>query len=43
MQNYGVSYIGLLWGITLGDWLTKMIKGKGLLVSMYRGKLGYRS
>ncbi|PIL35059.1 hypothetical protein GSI_02846 [Ganoderma sinense ZZ0214-1] len=36
----GSGYIGLLWGIVLGDWLTKTIKGKDLMIGMARGARG---
>ncbi|KIL56785.1 hypothetical protein M378DRAFT_133689 [Amanita muscaria Koide BX008] len=39
-KNAGVSYIGLLWGIVLGDWFSRMIKSKTLLVDMIRSSLG---
>ncbi|KAM6497368.1 FAD/NAD(P)-binding domain containing protein [Amanita muscaria] len=39
-KNAGVSYIGLLWGIVLGDWFSRMIKSKGLLVDIIRSSLG---
>ncbi|KAJ6575311.1 FAD/NAD(P)-binding domain-containing protein [Mycena capillaripes] len=37
----GKAYIGILWGITLGAWFTRMVKSKTLLVSMSRGSMGY--
>jgi len=40
-KNGGKAYIGMLWGITLGDWFARMVKSKTLLVSMTRGAMGY--
>lgn len=37
----GAGYLGFLWGITLGGWLTSLIKGKTLLLPMVRDKLHY--
>jgi len=37
----GVAYIGILWGILLGDWFAAMIKSKNLLVSPMRAQAGY--
>ncbi|TFK21470.1 FAD/NAD(P)-binding domain-containing protein [Coprinopsis marcescibilis] len=39
-RSAGVSYVGILWGIILGDWFTSFIKGKGLLIDMTRSHLG---
>jgi len=36
----GASYFDVLWGITLGDFFTRLVKGGDLLVSMYRKKFG---
>ncbi|KAM5540768.1 hypothetical protein V8D89_005412 [Ganoderma adspersum] len=36
----GSGYFGLLWGIIVGDWLTKTIKGKDLMIGMARGARG---
>lgn len=30
----GVGYIPLLWGITLGDFFTRLLKGKNLFADM---------
>ncbi|TCD68495.1 hypothetical protein EIP91_010670 [Steccherinum ochraceum] len=35
----GATYFGYLWGIVLGQWITKMIKGP-LFINLYRKKLG---
>ncbi|KAJ7161388.1 FAD/NAD(P)-binding domain-containing protein [Mycena crocata] len=40
-KNGGRAYLGILWGITLGDWFARMIKSKTLLVPMSRSKMGY--
>ncbi len=40
MQQQGVAFMGILWGITLGNWFTSLVKGKGLLVSMTRKAYG---
>ncbi|KAJ7022050.1 hypothetical protein C8F04DRAFT_1139253 [Mycena alexandri] len=37
----GRSYIALLWGFVLGDWFTRLIKAKTLLVPKARGFMGY--
>lgn len=41
LQQYGAGYLDLLWGIVIGNWITKLLKGKGLLVSMSRSNLGH--
>jgi len=40
-RNGGKGYLGILWGITLGDWFARLAKSKTLLVSMTRGGMGY--
>ncbi len=40
-QQYGAGYFNFLWGITIGNWLTSIIKGRSLLTPMFRGQLGY--
>ncbi|KAH8103898.1 hypothetical protein BXZ70DRAFT_670573 [Cristinia sonorae] len=40
-RNGGGSYLDILWGIQLGDWITSFAKGQGLFISMYRKMLGY--
>ncbi|KAJ7151513.1 FAD/NAD(P)-binding domain-containing protein [Mycena filopes] len=37
----GRTYLALLWGIMLGDWFTRWIKSRTLLVSKARGVMGY--
>lgn len=32
-QTTGMGYIGVLWGIILGGWLSAMLKSKDLMVS----------
>ncbi|KAJ2917714.1 hypothetical protein MD484_g2705, partial [Candolleomyces efflorescens] len=36
----GVSYFGVLWGLVFGDWFSRLIKSKGLVIEMARGNLG---
>ncbi|KAJ7611148.1 FAD/NAD(P)-binding domain-containing protein [Mycena rosella] len=36
----GLSYFGVLWGIVLGSWFTRLIKSKSLLVPMFRKESG---
>jgi NADH dehydrogenase FAD-containing subunit len=33
-KNGGVSYMGMLWGFTFGDWFTRMLKSRGLMIDM---------
>jgi NADH dehydrogenase FAD-containing subunit len=40
LQKQGVSYVGMLWGITLGNWFSSSMKGKELMVSMMRKAYG---
>ncbi|EJT98551.1 FAD/NADP-binding domain-containing protein [Dacryopinax primogenitus] len=37
----GSAYVGLLWGLMLGDWFARTMKSKELLVGMARKALGY--
>lgn len=39
-QKHGISFVGMLWGITLGNWFSSMMKGKELMVSMARKGYG---
>ncbi|TFK24562.1 FAD/NAD(P)-binding domain-containing protein [Coprinopsis marcescibilis] len=39
-RSGGVTYMGLLWGLTFGDWFTRLIKSKGLFIDMTRSQLG---
>ncbi|KDR73138.1 hypothetical protein GALMADRAFT_125165 [Galerina marginata CBS 339.88] len=39
-KNGGTAYFGILWGITLGNWLSSLLKSKGLAVDMAKNKLG---
>ena len=41
LQFYGAGYFDFLWGISVGNWVTSLIKGKTLLIPMYRGQMGY--
>ncbi|KAF8181636.1 hypothetical protein BJ912DRAFT_979622 [Pholiota molesta] len=36
----GTGYFGILWGITIGNWLSALIKSKTLLVDMTKTKMG---
>ncbi|KIY50167.1 FAD/NAD(P)-binding domain-containing protein [Fistulina hepatica ATCC 64428] len=40
-RSGGVTYLGILWGIVLGDWFTAMAKSKSLMLPMMRGAYGY--
>lgn len=40
LQKHGISYMGMLWGITLGNWFSSSMKGKELMVSMTRKSYG---
>lgn len=40
-RTIGGGYFDVLWGITVGNWLSSIIKGKDLLIGMARGKLHY--
>ncbi|OSC98053.1 FAD/NAD-P-binding domain-containing protein [Trametes coccinea BRFM310] len=37
----GSGYFGVLWGIVVGDWFTRMVKAKELMVSQARKARGY--
>ncbi|KAF7311070.1 FAD/NAD(P)-binding domain-containing protein [Mycena chlorophos] len=37
----GRAYLGILWGIVLGDWFVRLVKARTLLISMTRGAMGY--
>ncbi|KAK7064071.1 FAD/NAD(P)-binding domain-containing protein [Favolaschia claudopus] len=39
-KNGGKAYMGILWGLTFGDWFARMIKSKTLMVPMARSGLG---
>jgi len=39
-KKQGISYLGMLWGITLGNWFSSSMKGKDLLVGMTRKAYG---
>jgi apoptosis-inducing factor 2 len=39
-QKQGISFMGMLWGITLGNWFSSSMKGKELLVGMARKSYG---
>lgn len=40
IQDGGIAYFGVLWGIMLGNWFVKMVKSKGLLIPMARSSAG---
>jgi len=40
-KNGGSAYLPFLWGIILGNFITVLIKSRGLLIWMVRGKMGY--
>ncbi|KAJ2932783.1 hypothetical protein H1R20_g4313, partial [Candolleomyces eurysporus] len=40
-RSGGVTYMGFLWGIVFGDWFSRLIKSKGLVIEMSRGNLGF--
>jgi NADH dehydrogenase FAD-containing subunit len=42
-KNGGVTYMGFLWGIMLGDWFTRTMKSKELLIPMARKAMGLSS
>ncbi|PPR01331.1 hypothetical protein CVT24_006333 [Panaeolus cyanescens] len=39
--NGGVAYLGILWGLTFGNWFVRMAKSKDLFITMTRKNLGY--
>ncbi|CAL1715396.1 unnamed protein product [Somion occarium] len=39
-RSGGSGYIGLLWGIVVGDWVTRWLKGKTLMVPAVRKQFG---
>jgi len=39
-KNGGSAYLGILWGIVLGDWFARMMKSKDLLIGMVKKNLG---
>ena len=40
LQSGGAGYMSFFGGMTVGDWLVKTIKGKGLFIEMTRGHRG---
>jgi len=40
VQNGGVAYFGLLWGLLFGNWFARMLKSKDLLISMGNKAMG---
>jgi apoptosis-inducing factor 2 len=43
-QSGGVAFLGLLWGIVLGDWFVRMVKAKSLsfIISSARASVGQK-
>ena len=41
LQTIGQGYLGFLWGILVGDWFSRTMKGKTLMVPQARKSLGY--
>ncbi|CAL1709321.1 unnamed protein product [Somion occarium] len=39
-KSGGSGYLGILWGVIVGDWLTKLLKGKTLMVPPVRKEFG---
>ncbi|KAI0076565.1 FAD/NAD-P-binding domain-containing protein [Panus rudis PR-1116 ss-1] len=39
-SNGGGAYFGILWGLTFGDWVSRLLKSKDLMVSMVRKEFG---
>lgn len=39
-KNAGVTYLGVLWGLILGDWVSRMVKSRSLLVDKIRASIG---
>ncbi|KAI0301617.1 FAD/NAD-P-binding domain-containing protein [Multifurca ochricompacta] len=39
-KKQGISFMGFLWGITLGNWFSSSMKGKELMISMTRKAYG---
>jgi len=39
-KNGGASFVGLWWGIVLGNWLTSLIKSRGLFIGRMRASVG---
>ncbi|KIK00638.1 hypothetical protein K443DRAFT_679005 [Laccaria amethystina LaAM-08-1] len=39
-RNGGASHLAILWGVTMGDWLTAKIKSQGLIIDMTKKGLG---
>ena len=40
LQRKGAGYMGIAWGMTMGDFMTRTIKGKDLLTGMTRKARG---
>ncbi|KAI0823945.1 FAD/NAD-P-binding domain-containing protein [Trametes gibbosa] len=40
-KSGGAGFLGFLWGILVGDWVSKTLKGKDLMVPAARTALGY--
>ena len=42
-QSGGATYLGLLWGLTFGNYFTRVIKSKDLMVGLVRKSLGLQA
>jgi len=40
-KNHGAAYVGILWGIILGNWVVRTLKGSDLLISSFRKRFGF--
>ncbi|KAF8648461.1 hypothetical protein AX16_006264 [Volvariella volvacea WC 439] len=41
-RTRGMAYLDILWGLSFGNWVTSLIKSKGLLIGFTRSGLGYK-
>jgi len=39
-RNGGATYLGLLWGLSFGDYFTRLVKSKDLMVGLVRKSIG---
>lgn len=40
-QEGGAAYLDILWGLSFGNWVTKMLKSQDLFVSRSVREMGY--
>ncbi|KAJ6580717.1 FAD/NAD(P)-binding domain-containing protein [Mycena capillaripes] len=40
-RNGGMAYFGVLWGLTFGNWVARLMKSRSLLLWMTRSFMGY--